>query len=54
MSDIRSNFKQDTSIPLIEIFNNSPDHNEHAPLKYLLITDKINNQQIFIHLTIRY
>ena len=45
MSDIRSNFKQDTSIPLIDIFNNSLEMtlNEHAPLKSLLITEKINN-----------
>ena len=45
MSDIRSNFKQDTSIPLIDIFNNSLEMtlNEHAPLISLLITEIINN-----------
>ena len=45
MSDIRSNFKQDTSIPLIDIFNNCLEMtlNEHAPLKSLLITERINN-----------
>ena len=45
MSDIRSNFKQDTRIPLIDIFNNILEMTliEHAPLKYLLIIERINN-----------
>ena len=45
MSDIRSNFIQDTRIPLIDIFNNNLEMTliEHAPLKYLLIIERINN-----------
>ena len=45
MSDIRSNSKQDTSNPLIDMFNNSLEMtlNEHAPLNFLLITERINN-----------
>ena len=47
MSDIQSNFKQDTSIPLIDSFNNSLEMtlNEHAPLKSLVITERINNHR---------
>ena len=45
MSDIQSNFKQDTSNPLIDIFNNCLEItlNEHAPLKSVLITEMFNN-----------
>ena len=45
MSNIRLNFKQDKSIPLIDIFNNSHEMtlNENAPLKSLLIKKRINN-----------
>ena len=45
MSDIKSNFKQDSYIPQIDILNTSLEiiPNEHAPLKSLLITEKNNN-----------
>ena len=45
ISDIRSNFKKDTSIPLIDIFNNILEmtFNEPAPIISLLITERINN-----------
>ena len=41
ISDIRSNFKKDTSIHLIDIFEMT--FNEPAPIKSLLITERINN-----------
>ena len=44
MSDICLNFVQDSSTPLIDIFNNSLETtlNEHAPLKSLLVTERFN------------
>ena len=42
MSDICLNFVQDSSTPLIDIFNNSLETtlNEHAPLKSILVTER--------------
>ena len=44
MSDICLNFVQDSSTPLIDIFNNSLETtlNEHTPLKSLLVTERFN------------
>ena len=44
MSDICLNFVQDSSTPLIDIFNNSLETtlNEHAPFKSLLVIERFN------------
>ena len=44
ITDICLNFIQDSSIPLIDIFNNCLDTtlNEHVPLKSFLVTERFN------------